>query len=421
MTVTAVPAAITEIRTQLENYGERLNGLRAAERTDESRAEMRQIVEEIGFLDHVYRVEQRRAEIDAMEAGFQLPSAGPRGGTQRADLPDTRTVGQRFTDNDEYRNWASRPGSGTFEMEVRALVDSTGGVDWSSAAANGAGLLRPVGTPTMPPQTMVRTRLFIRDALTVVSTTLSNVPYIKELNAEANAGQASGSSASGAQFVNEGAQKPEVALQFQPDDAPIRKVSAWIPVTYEILQDAPTLRGYIDSRLRYMVDVSEERGLLNGNGTAPNLRGILQSGPQTQSSAGTGEAFATLGAALGKIEGVDGEPSFVAMNPADYWSSVTARHANTFDGGTTSGSAPFGAPPAQVWGVPVIRTNAMQPKQALVGSRLGAVVLDREQSVIRVGDQHLDYFTTNRVAVLCEKRVGLAVHRPDWFCVATLS
>jgi HK97 family phage major capsid protein len=412
---------VPEIRTELENLGERLNGLRAAERTDETRAEMRQVVDEIGYVDHLYKVAQRSAEIDAMEAGFQLPSGGPRGATMRTDQPDLRTVGARFTDTDEYRAWAQGSGSGTFEMEVRALVDSTGGIDYGSDAADGPGLLRPIGTPVMPPQTMVRTRLFLRDALTVVSTTLANVPYVKELNAEANAGQASGSSASGAQFVNEGQQKPEVKIDFEPDDAPIRKVAAWIPMTTEILQDAPTLRGYIDSRLRYMVDVAEERALLNGNGTAPNIRGIRQTnGVQSQSSSGAGETFITIGNALSKLEVVDGEPTFVAMNPADYWSAVTSRHANQFDG-PASGGAPFNAPPAQMWGVGVIRTNAMEAKKALVGCRLGAVVLDREQTVIRVGDQHLDYFTTNRVAVLAEKRVGLAVHRPDWFVEATLS
>lgn len=398
----------TEIRTELENLGERLNGLRAKDRTDETRAEMRTIVEDIGFLDHLYKIEQRKAEIAAEAA------SGPRGGTQRTQTRDYRSLGQRFVDSDEYRDFAKR-GRGTFEMEVRDLVDSTGGVDYGSDAADGPGLLRPIGTPFIPPQTVRRTRLFIRDVLTSTTTGLANVPYIKELNAEAYA-----SAASGAQFVAEGGTKPEVGLSFEPDDAPIRKIAAWIPATYEILQDAPTLRGYIDERLRYMVALAEERAILTGSGVAPNIKGILeQTGLQTQSAV-TNDPFATIGLALGKLEVVDGDPSFVAMNPGDYWATVVGRHSTNFDGQTQSGGSPFNAPPAQIWGVPVVRTNAMTTLTSLVGCRLGAVVLDREQTVIRVGDQHSDYFVSNKVAILAEKRMGLAVHRPDWFVETTL-
>lgn len=396
-----------EIRTQLEGLGDKLNGLRTAERTDESRNEMRTVIEEIGFLDHLYKIEQRTAEMDAAKAA----SAGPKAGTQ--DVRDQRpqTVGARVTDNDEYRSWNGR---GTFEYEVRTLVDSTGGVDYSTEP-NGPGLLRPIGTPFIPPQSQIRTRLFMRDVLTVVQTGLANVPYIKELNAEAHAG-----TASGAQFVAEGAAKPEVGLEFTPDDAPIRKIAAWIPATYEILQDAPTLRGYIDQRLSYMVALAEEKAILNGNGTAPNIRGLRQQSGKLTQSAVTDDPFATIGLAMGKIEVVYGDPSFVAMNPSDYWATVVGRHANPFDGQSYSGGSPFNAPPATVWGVPVIRTNSLPTLTALVGCRLGAVVLDREATVIRVGDQHNDYFTTNKVAILAEERMGLAVHRPDWFCETTI-
>lgn len=407
--MTATLMKPTEIRTELENLGERLNGLREKDRTDETRTEMRGIVEEIGFLDYLYRIEQRKAEIDA-------ESNGPKGGTaQRAQGPDNRSIGERFVDTDGYRSFAGNSGSGHYEAEVRTLVDSTGGVSYAADADNGPGLLRPIGTPFIPPQTVVRTRLFMRDVLDVVSTGLANVPYIKELNAEAYA-----SAASGAQFVAEGGTKPEVGLSFQPADAPIRKIAAWIPATYEILQDAPTLRGYIDGRLRYMLALTEERAILNGNGTAPNIRGILQQSSIQTQAAITDDPFASIGKAFGKVEIVDGDPSFVAMNPGDYWATVVGRHANQFDGQSYSGGSPFNAPPAQVWGVPVVRTNAMTTLTALVGCRLGATILDREAAVIRVGDQHSTYFIENKVAVLAEERMGLAVHRPDWFVNTTI-
>jgi HK97 family phage major capsid protein len=300
-------------------------------------------------------------------------------------------------------------------MEVRTLIDSTGGIDYATDAANGAGLLRPIGDPFIPPQTIRRTRLFMRDVLTSTNTTLALVPYIQELNAEAIA------NASGAFFVGEGQPKPETQLSFTPADAPIRKIAAWIPATYEILQDAPTLRGYIDQRLQYMVALREEKAILNGSGTAPEIRGLRQqSGKQTQSAVAN-DPFATIGLGIGKIEIAQGEASFIAMNPGDYWATVVGRHTSLFDGQTYNGSAPFNTPPAQIWGVPVVRTISIETTKVLVGARQGAVILDREGTVIRVGDQHSDYFTSNKVAILAEKRMGLAVHRPDWYVECTIS
>ena len=70
----------------------------------------------------------------------------------------------------------------------------------------------------------------------------------------------------------EGVAKPEVVMQFVSDDAPVRKIAAWIPITTEIADDAPTLRGYIDTRLAYMLALREELEILSGNGISPDLR-----------------------------------------------------------------------------------------------------------------------------------------------------
>lgn len=42
-----------------------------------------------------------------------------------------------------------------------------------------------------------------------------------------------------------------------------------------MLDDAPNPRGYLNSRLSLFVRIVEEDQLLRGNGTDPNLRGIL--------------------------------------------------------------------------------------------------------------------------------------------------
>jgi hypothetical protein len=181
------------------------------------------------------------------------------------------------------------------------------------------------------------------------------------------------------------------------------------------------LQGYINNRLTYSLAVREELQILNGSGASPQLKGILNfSGVQTQSFV-TGDQAGTLGMAIGKIEAVDGEPDAIAIEPITYWTMVTSRHSTQFDNGYGSG-APFGTPASNPWGLPTIRSRAVAANTAIVGSwRMGATLFDRMQTQVRIGNQHSDFFTTNKVAILAEERVALAVHRADFFCVATLA
>ena len=272
-------------------------------------------------------------------------------------------------------------------------------------------MFRPVGTPELFPGAIQMRRMWLRDVLSVQQTGLSSVPYIRELNAQALEG--------GASAVAEASAKPEVDAQFVQVDAPIRKIAGWLRATDEILMDAPTLRGYIDTRLGYMIQIREEQQILSGTGTAPQIEGInVVSGTQTQTTP-TGDYPAIIGRAIGKIENVDGDADGVATNPLDYWQAVTSRYSTFFDG---SGA---GAAPATIggvtWGLPAIRTRALAAGSAIVGAwRLGATLFDRQQTVIRVSDQHSDLFIRNQVVILAEERVGLAIHRPALFVKATV-
>lgn len=330
-----------------------------------------------------------------------------------------KSPGQEFIDSAPYKD---RRDAKTSESEVRGglrtLLDS-------SLTDPAAGQFIPVGSP-LPPGVRQR-RLFVRDLISVVPTSLNSVPYIRELNAVANE--------LGATTVAESGAKPEVVMQFERDDAPIRKIAAWIPVTSEIVDDAPTLMGYINARLGYMLAIREEQQVLNGSGVSPQIKGIRNfSGVQTQAavySAGvaTGnpaDVPATVGKAIGLVENVDGEADAVVMTPADFWEGLTLRYSATsgqFDSvASGAGSPVVSQNPRNLWGYPVVTTRAATTDEALVGAfRLGATLFDRQQSVIKSTDSHSDYFTLNKLAILAEERVGLAVNRADYFVKAGLA
>jgi HK97 family phage major capsid protein len=403
-------AVITGYRSQMEAAADYIRGLHAVdpEKQDDGwRNDMRSATRFILEADPV---------LSAMERSAPAPERGPVGHTMPSNEGRT-TLGAAFTERDEYRNggpegWAS---NGNVDMELRGSMFAHNQQFRISSADDSGGMWLPTGQPLAPrPRQM---RLFLRDVLDVVETGLSTVPYIRELNAAALE--------YGASAVEEGSAKPEASLTWELDEAPVRKIAAWVQVTSEVIEDAPTLRGYIDGRLSYMLAVREEYEVLRGSGTAPHIKGILNySGLQTH--VGGSDPVAGVGYGIGLVENVDGEADAIVMNPLKYWGAITTRQSTQFDGSGTIGvgnnGAPFVAGPQGLWGLPVIRSRALSLNEALVGSfGLGATLFDRMSTRIVVGNQHSDYFTSNKVAVLAEERVGLAVHRPDFFVRVTFS
>jgi len=407
---------VNEVRSALLEAGSDYAALRAkpaAERGDTYEADVREHATFIRDADLILTALERGASV-LPDPGTGILNPNTNGGPNAATGygAERRTIGQLVANDEGYQSFAGARASGAtfhevnipgsvfqYNSQFRAQIDS-------SSPQGGGAFLPQAPNPIAP--NVRQMRLFLRDVLSVQATNLASVPYIREVSPV--------DYELGASSVMEGAQKPEVVLDWVLDDAPVRKIAAWVPVTTEIIDDATTLQGYIDGRLAYMLAVREEQQILNGSGTAPQLKGVLQySDTQNQTFAST--LIATIGLGVGKIEAVDGEADGIVMHPTAYWTLMTTRHATQFDGSGSAGGLPYEGTPSGLWGLPVIRSRAVSATQSIVGSwRLGATLFDRMQTTIKIGNQHSDYFTNNKVAVLAEERVALAVHRPDFFC-----
>lgn len=414
MAETATPPRSAELRVLVEGAADKVRELRsmhADRRPDTWADDLRAASTEVLNLDREFSaarsIEKYDLEMLALEHARTAPTSEARG-PEAAFRGDTgreaRSAGERFTDRDEYRSFA-KSGGRLPEMEMRTLATTY------STDPGGNNVWLPIGTPTL--QAPRQQRFFLRDLLDVAPTTLAAVPYIRELTPT--------STETGAAMTAQGSAKAEVENKFEQDTAIIQKVTAWIPVTEEVMMDAPLLAAYITNRLSYMLQVREQAQVLNGNGTAPQIKGILQfSSVQTQGSVND-DPWAVVGLAAGKVENVDGYADGIAMNPLDYWAGVVERHANQFDG-NAQGNAPLGTPTPTVWGLPVVRTRALSSGSMIVADWMGgATLLDRQSITVRQSDSHDDYFVKNKIAVLAEERIGLAVHRPDYFVSCTVA
>ena len=191
-------------------------------------------------------------------------------------------------------------------------------------------------------------------------------------------------------------------------------IAAWANMTRQVAADAPQVRGYLDSRLRYSVKRRADQQVINGNGTSPNLRGLLNRSGIITYAPGTAEArYVSVRRGIRLMEDVEAVPEIIVLNPAD---------AELFDlsNSTTAGihatpDQPVGCSRrrrASVWGLTPVHSTAIASGTALLIDPMALAVLDRQQVTAYMTDSHASNFTANILTLLLEARIGLALFDP---------
>jgi HK97 family phage major capsid protein len=212
--------------------------------------------------------------------------------------------------------------------------------------------------------------------------------------------------------------KPESDLTLAVVSSPVETISHLMPITRRAAADAPQVRQMVDAFLLYGLAEEEEDQILNGNGTSPNLRGILNvSGISTVGSAGTD--IDAIVDAIRTIRGERRRPTAIVVHPNDWYSTgfLLAKDSQN--------RYLLGDPRASVeqlntlWGLRVVVSEAMTENTALVGDFTQAVVADRQQAALYMTDSHKDWFGRNLLAVLAEERLGFGLLDPKSMCTVT--
>lgn len=319
---------------------------------------------------------------------------GSDNGAQTFTRPQQKSFGHMFTESDAYRQKSGQVGpTTTIDVELKTLMTTSAG--WTPEVDRTGRLVefatRPIQVAELIPQT---------------TTGQSAVQYMEETTFTNNAAE-----------VAEGGTYPEAALAFTEQSSLVRKISVFLPVTDEQLADEPRVQGVIDNRLPFMVRQRLDSQILTGNGTAPNLRGILNvAGIQTQAK-GTDPTPDAIYKAIVKVE-VTGQATAnaVVMHPND-WQDV--RLLRTADGIYIWGN-PSDAGPERIWGLRVVRAQALTENTSLVGDFANFTELAVRRGIdVQVSNSHSTYFTEGKQAIRCDMRCALVVYRPAAFCTVT--
>jgi HK97 family phage major capsid protein len=208
--------------------------------------------------------------------------------------------GHVLVNSAEFKDFVSAGHRGTARIQVKAIT--------SAAGSGGAFVVADRRDDVV---TMARRRLAVRDVLTPGRTSSGSVEYVRQTGRTNNAA-----------VVSETVEKPESALTFEAATAPVRTIAHWIPVSRQVMDDAPGLQS-LDGEMRYGLQIAEEAELLSGDGTGQHLSGLITEATAFDTALlHVGDtAIDYVLRAKTQAELADLPATFVIMNTED-WSSI---------------------------------------------------------------------------------------------------
>lgn len=375
---------LDKIEKNMQLFSEKANAEIAA--TGKVAADTKAAIEGLGT--------QQREMADRL---LQLEQRGSQHNDGSLDVK-SESWGQQFTKSDSYKSGLSRLSAGTqfgsigFEVKNTVVTsDTTVAPDRRPGVVGGAFR-----------------QLRLENVLSSLPTSSNAVEYTREnvfTNAAAETAEASA--------------LPESSITYTLDNVPIQNVGHFIKISRQLAADNAALAAYINTRMRYGVDLRVENQLYAGNGTTPNLAGLTKSGNYTAHGY-TAAALTALGLSptnrfdlIGKVIGdciaADYPANAILLNPADWW---TMRLTKDGQGRYLLGDPGSDAPPV-LFGLPVVQCNAVSSDTFQIGAYdMAATAYNREGVVVELSDSDGDNFQKLLVTIRATRRLALAVERP---------
>lgn len=334
-------------------------------------------------------------ELKQRELADEILQLKQRGALDKDDEPAAKSWGEQFVQSDEYQgrihilNKGLKVGSFGFEIK-----NTLTGSDTNVAPDRKPGVVRGDFQP-----------LRMEALFPALPTTSNAIEFTKEASFTNSAAEAA-----------ESAAKAESALTWSLVNMPVSTVAHWIKISRQLAADNMTLAAYVDVRMRYGVNRKVETQLVSGDGTAPNISGIMDTGNYTAH----GYANAALGSTLkklvlirkimGDLEAAGYFPNAIVLHPAE-WATIETEIITT-----AAGQVPYSVNAqgvSMLFGVPVVRAVGMSADTVAVGDFSSAgTIYNREGVVVEMSDSDSDNFTKNLITLRAERRLALATEIP---------
>lgn len=347
-------------------------------------------MKEVGKLSTELKSEIEAFGVKQREMAEQLLDIQQKGVGESGGEATVEGWGQQLVKSDRFEAFA-RGDTNKCRVEVKNTItggDSTVAPDRASAIVPGA--FAPLTLEAFLPS---------------VPTSSNAIEFTKEASFTNNAAEAA-----------EAAEKAESAVTFSLVNMPVSTVAHWLKISRQLASDNAALAAYVEQRLRYGVNRRVETQLVAGNGTAPNISGILDSGNYTAHGYLSGALGSTLPKLvlvrkiMGDLWAAGYMPDGIIMNPSD-WATIETELLTTNAGQTKLSYSDGGTP--RLWGVPVIQSVGMTADNVAVGAFAQAYTIhNREGVIVDMSDSDDDNFTKNLITIRAERRLALATEVP---------
>ena len=290
-------------------------------------------------------------------------------------------------------------------FEIKA--DMTTGADYTGEVIAATRVPGIKYDPTTP--------VHIRQLVPIGTTTSDLIRYVEE--SAWNDGM--GSTAEGAALI-------QTDFNLTATTASVELIGTYLRLSRQMLEDTEQLSSYISARVPGKLMSTENSQLLTGNGTSPNLKGLLTSATIWSTGASgfgaadfsTPQEFDVLVTAINQVAKQNYRCDYILLHPTDFHKILTLKDS---DNRYLKDQVYQGLQPTFL-GIPVMLNTSMTEGDFLLGNfGQGCQLWIRENVSVEFFDQDSDNVQKNFITVRVQERAAFTTYLPNAFCRGTFA
>lgn len=213
--------------------------------------------------------------------------------------------------------------------------------------------------------------------------------------------------------------KPEMDFDFDSQTVKAEWIAGYVKVPREMLDDVVWLQSFLRQHMLLSLYKAENNQILNGNGTSPQLKGII---PQASAYNGafTIPVERIVDAGFGQITQAFGTANVVLLEPRDAVAIILNKASGSGEYDLPPGTVGFVNNRLSIAGMTVLPTQAITSGQFLVGDNRASQFITRMAPELLTFNQNEDDAKKNLIMLRIEERVALATYYPQWWVKGSL-
>lgn len=394
---------------QVECLGTAVNELEGTEKARKVASIAKELEDAIADLDEKICTEEAHQGFITTQKHFENQRKRPAFPTSSVTKDATgrplsvKQIAHRIVEDPTFKSWLQGSRDGKIQIDAsffgatrKALMSTSAGFEPESTRTG-----QVVDIPLRPPQVV--------DIMPTGQTGQANVVYMRQTTRTQAAAE-----------VPEGGAKPEATFVFAEESTPVREIAVSLPVTDIQLEDVPFIESLIETMLREDMNERLDTQILNGDGVAPNLEGILNvTGVlNVVGSAAAGDDLISTAAKAGsaiRTGAARAIPTHLLFHPDD-WTDIQISRVNASGDQRFLIGNPQDMTAQRLWGWPVVINETLTPGTGVIGgfSARNVQLVERRGIVVERGFVN-NQFVQNQQTLRASMRSAVAVFRPAAF------